>query len=62
MALILKLLADKSLKKVPGFTAPAGKKCRNPKCISVTEPTLPQMINADAGGTWHCYYCDSEVN
>lgn len=62
MALILKLLADKSPKKTPECVSQQGKKCRNTKCISVTEPALPQRICVDADGTLRCYYCDSEVN
>ncbi len=62
MALILKLLADRSPKKAPVCGRFDGKKCSNPRCISVTEPTLAQRIFNGSDGSLRCYYCDSEIH
>lgn len=60
MALILRLLSDRTPKIHPDCECPTEVKCRNQKCISSTEKTLSQRLYR-ANGSLRCYYCDTDV-
>ncbi|MBQ0102436.1 MAG: aspartate carbamoyltransferase, partial [Firmicutes bacterium] len=59
MALILKLLSDKTPDTNENDYI-RGHKCRNPKCISGCEQELEQLFKLGSDGkTLRCIYCET---
>ena len=59
MALILKLLYDKSAKKAANLPGDRHDMiCGNPRCITTTEQELPGIFRLSEGGEYRCVYCE----
>ena len=59
MALILKLLSDKSGTQAADVSEYRhGPVCKNPRCITTTEQELPRIFRICEGGDCRCVYCE----
>lgn len=61
MALIMRMLENKEDFIAQRVYSNSEKKCKNPKCVTVSEQYLPTLVKENGGKTV-CEYCDKVIN